>query len=317
VNDVEQILIPWSSCDIEESKSDVKYDVLISFLDEECILEINDKEVGRIELKARESMISGLLIKGKGLNILREFGEIVYYDESISNTWTKGLTGEISRQETDVVEDEYSGNGSGFLISNDGYIATNYHVISEAKEIFAVFDFEKTKAKLQAEVVSTDEVNDIAVLKVDLSDYSVSLPYSIEDGLQEVGTPIFSLGYPYADVMGSEVKYTNGTISSRTGIKGDVRYYQVSAPIQPGNSGGPCFNENGEIIGIVTMALNNEVYQNQNVNYVLKVSYLQNMINLLPRQSFVETTMKVDQKNKSSMNMVREFKQFIPVIYTK
>jgi S1-C subfamily serine protease len=96
-----------------------------------------------------------------------------------------------------------------------------------------------------------------------------------------------------------------------------VRYYQVSAPIQPGNSGGPCFNENGEIIGIVTMALNNEVYQNQNVNYVLKVSYLQNMINLLPRQSFVETTMKVDQKNKSSMNMVREFKQFIPVIYTK
>jgi antitoxin component YwqK of YwqJK toxin-antitoxin module len=317
VNDVEQILIPWSSCDIVESKSDVRYDILLSFLNEECILAINDIEVGRVELRAKESMVSGLLFKGKGLNVLREFGEIVYYDESTSRAWTKGLMGNTGEQESEAIEDEYLGNGSGFLVSNDGYIATNYHVISDANEIFAVFDFEKTKVKLKAEVISTDEVNDIALLKVDLSGYSMTLPYTIGGELQEVGSPIFSLGYPYASVMGSEVKYTNGTISARTGIKGDVRYYQVSAPIQPGNSGGPCFNEQGEVIGIVTMGLNNEVYQNQNVNYVLKVSYLQNMINLLPRQSFVETTMTVDQKNKSSMNMVRDFKQFIPVIYTK
>lgn len=78
--------------------------------------------------------------------------------------------------------------------------------------------------------------------------------------------------------MGEEIKYTQGVVSSKTGIQGDVTVYQISAPIQPGNSGGPLFNKQGNIVGITSSGLNREMFNSENVNYAIKISYLMTLI---------------------------------------
>ena len=74
--------------------------------------------------------------------------------------------------------------------------------------------------------------------------------------------------------MGDEIKLANGIISSRTGYQGDVANYQISAPIQPGNSGGPMFDSKGNVIGIVVAGVPGA----ENVGYAIKISYLKILI---------------------------------------
>lgn len=80
------------------------------------------------------------------------------------------------------------------------------------------------------------------------------------------------------DVMGEEIKFTDGKISSRTGVQGEMSTYQISVPIQPGNSGGPLFDNYGNIVGITSSGLNREKFNSENVNYAIKTSYLYNVI---------------------------------------
>lgn len=239
----------------------------------------------------------------------------LFFDEEKSTGYNQFVIAERDGKLTEKESSDFTGNGSGFLISNDGYIATNYHVIEDASFIQVDFEFEEGRKSYTASVVQVDEQNDIAILKVDLLDVNLKLPYKIEHKLQDVGSEIFTLGYPYADVMGSELKFTDGSINSRTGIQGDVRFYQVSAPIQPGNSGGPCFNANGEVIGIVSMRLNNDKYQNQNVNYVLKISYLENLIALLPEKSINYIPRVTNYKSVAAM--VKDYRNYVPIILTR
>lgn len=92
--------------------------------------------------------------------------------------------------------------------------------------------------------------------------------------MSEVGEDIFVLGYPLTTTMGDEIKLTTGIVSSRTGYQGDVSLYQISAPIQPGNSGGPLFDNQGNLIGIVSAKHTGA----ENVGYAIKASYLKNLM---------------------------------------
>lgn len=314
-NGNESVDIPWTKLNIILDKGSLNYDVLLTFLKDEMVLEINDLEVNRIPFHRSSSMQCGLFARGKGLSVIRDFGEVVYFDEESSKGYSDFAIAEREGKSTETESDGFTGNGSGFLVSNDGYIATNYHVIEGANTIQVEFDFEEGREAYKAQVVQFDKENDVAIVKVDFGDKEIELPYQIASRLQDVGSEIFTLGYPYADVMGSEIKFTDGSINSRTGIQGDIRFYQISAPIQPGNSGGPCFNANGEVIGIVTQALNNDKYQNQNVNYVLKISYLENLMALLPERSMNYTPRAIN--NKSISNMVKYYKIYVPIILTK
>jgi S1-C subfamily serine protease len=311
----ESILVQWSGLDLPKEKDKMNFDVLLSFVSNELILEINDVELNRIPFQPKEDMEYGLYFKGKGLSLIRTLGEIIYFDEETSKGYLNFALAEKEGKSLSSEESEFTGNGSGFLITNDGYIATNYHVIEDVSEINVVFDVDGEQLSYSGEVVHSDKDNDVAIIKVDLSDRKVQLPYVLASKLQEVGSSIFALGYPYADVMGSEIKYTNGAVNARTGLQGDVRFYQVSAQVQPGNSGGPCFNEKGEIIGIVSAMLDDAVYENQNVNYVLKISYLKNLMELLPSKS-TEFNPKVS-KYGSTQDMIKDYKNFVPIIYTK
>ena len=88
--------------------------------------------------------------------------------------------------------------------------------------------------------------------------------------MADVGEEVFVLGYPLTQALGNEVKLTNGIVSSRTGYQGDIATYQISAPVQPGNSGGPMFDSRGNVIGIVVAGVPGA----ENVGYAIKTSYL-------------------------------------------
>lgn len=170
-------------------------------------------------------------------------------------------------------------SGSGFAL-NQGHIVTNYHVVEEAKTILVKGIKGDFQTELRAKVVATDKVNDIAILKVDDERFKGfgTIPYKVKREMSDVGESVWALGYPMTDVMGEEVKFTDGKISSRTGIQGDMSVYQISVPIQPGNSGGALFDNNGNIVGITSSGLNREAFNSENVNYAIKTSYLYNLI---------------------------------------
>ena len=130
--------------------------------------------------------------------------------------------------------------------------------------------------KYNASIIATDKYNDLALLRINDSRFTGfgNIPYNIKTTLSDVGEEIFVLGYPLTSTMGDEIKLTTGVISSKTGFQGDVSLYQISAPIQPGNSGGPLFDNKGNLVGIV----NAKHKGAENVGYAIKTSYLKNLI---------------------------------------
>lgn len=160
-------------------------------------------------------------------------------------------------------------SGSGIALGSKVF-ATNHHVVDGATNLFIYFP--ETKAKYKAEVVTTDATNDLAIVKVTDPAFSgfPAIKYGFKKDAEDVGMGVFVLGYPLIDTMGEEIKLTTGVVSSRSGFQGNLSQYQISAPVQPGNSGGPLFNDNGELIGIVSAKHTGA----DNVSYGVKLSYL-------------------------------------------
>ena len=140
------------------------------------------------------------------------------------------------------------------------------------------------KQTYSAKVIKSDKQNDLSIIKINSSEFKpfVDLPYNFKTNILDVGSNIFTLGYPMAlSLMGTEIKFTDGKISSKTGIQDDITSYQISVPIQPGNSGGPLFDYDGNLIGITTSTINRKYDITENVNYAVKSSYLKNLIDVL------------------------------------
>ncbi len=144
--------------------------------------------------------------------------------------------------------------GTGFVITADGYIMTNYHVIESAQKngngINVLF---KDKTSYEAKIVGFDQDNDVAVLKIDASDLS---PAAIGDSDNiAVGDNVFAIGNPLGEL---DFSMTSGRVSALDrSITTDrssapINMFQFDAAINSGNSGGPVYNENGEVIGIAT-----------------------------------------------------------------
>ncbi|WP_277236237.1 serine protease [Phocaeicola salanitronis] len=166
-------------------------------------------------------------------------------------------------------------SGTGFALNN-GYIVTNYHVIENAKSISIQGIKGDFTSKYNATVIATDRYNDLAILQISDNNFNGfgAIPYKVKTSVSEVGEEVFVLGYPLTSTMGDEIKLTTGVISSKTGFQGDVSLYQISAPIQPGNSGGPLFDNKGNLIGVVSAKHKGA----ENVGYAIKTSYLKNLV---------------------------------------
>lgn len=171
-------------------------------------------------------------------------------------------------------------SGTGFALTSDGLIVTNYHVIDGASSISIKGINGDFSISYKAKVVVSDKNNDLAIIKIDdISFTSIAkIPYTFKSTSTDVGENVFVLGYPLRATMGDEIKLTNGIISSKTGFQGDITSYQISAPVQPGNSGGPLFDKTGSLIGVINAKHSGA----ENVSYAIKVSYLKNLMDLLP-----------------------------------
>ncbi len=221
--------------------------------------------------------------------------------------YADAIKAEISKRQGQEEVTDWS--GSGFALNN-GYICTNYHVIDGAKsiEIHGVQgDF---TTSYSAKVVASDKFNDLAILQIDDADFMGfgPIPYKVKTSMADVGEEIFVLGYPMTTTMGDEIKLTNGIISSRTGFQGDVSLYQISAPIQPGNSGGPLFDNYGNLIGIVSSKHKGA----ENVGYAIKASYLRNLMESSLTEDVLPTNNSVSSLPLTGkVKKVKDFVYFI------
>ena len=165
-----------------------------------------------------------------------------------------------------------------------------------------------------AEIIKEDKINDLAILKISDEDFKYfdEIPYNFSTRVADIGEEVFALGYPLTNYMGKDIKFTDGKISSKTGYDGDIANYQTTTPIQPGNSGGPLFDYNGNLIGINASRLTFE--NTQNVSYSIKSSYLKNLIDVLPIQINLPSNKDIqDLKLTEKIKIVSDFVVLIKV----
>jgi len=225
----------------------------------------------------------------------------------------------ITKNPNSTSSSEARVSGSGFLISTGGLVITNFHVIEGSDKIDILFpDKNITKT---ASLVLKDKNNDIAVLKVEEFNYNdifnANIPYSFVDiNSVNVGQEVYTLGFPLGSIMGSNARLSTGRINSLYGIQDDPRLFQIGNPLQPGNSGGPLFNNNGKLVGIVVSSLNAKYfYENlgiipQNVNFAIKVSYLKNLIGMTADSEEI-VNRESSMKNLSMEEQVEKLNPFI------
>lgn len=215
--------------------------------------------------------------------------------------------------------DGWKGNGSGFFLNPKGYIATNYHVVEGTTALQANFTRNGKTESYPATVVVTDPQNDLAIIKIDEKSFdgNSALPYGLMTRTKDTGSEVFAMGYPMADVMGSEVKFTDGKISSKSGIGGDVRVYQISVPIQPGNSGGPLFDMGGNVVGITSSGLNRDYFKSENVNYAIKASYLKNLMEACPEEIILEERVETPVSSATLTDRIKQYEGYVVLILTK
>ena len=206
--------------------------------------------------------------------------------------------------------------GSGFLVNDEGYILTNFHVVEDARKILVSGIDGDFKTSFEALLIASDRLLDIAVLKIEskLVKFSVP-PYAFSHSEEvKVGETVGAFGYPIANALGYELKVTDGIVNSTTGFKNSISTLQFSAPVQPGNSGGPLINSKGEIIGLVSSKISSSA--TESISYALKANYIKFF---LTQASNITFTKPSSQKmpNASLVEIVDRVKDFIFIIQTE
>lgn len=135
--------------------------------------------------------------------------------------------------------------GSAFALNNNGYIVTSLHMVNGADSIFIR---NSSTERALARLIVTDPRLDLAILKVvDTNVFKAwQVPFALRDRTTDVGEKVFTLGYPRKDMV-----YGEGSLSSTSGYSNDTTMYQISIPVNPGNSGGPLLDDNGNIVGVI------------------------------------------------------------------
>lgn len=166
-------------------------------------------------------------------------------------------------------------NGTGFLIDTKGLMITNAHVVKNSKNIVV----QNNKGEqFKAFVVKLDVNRDLAILKIDDDRFRLTqnLPYGLSKTSSDIAEPIFTLGYPR-----DEIVYSEGYLSAKTGYNGDTLSCQIGIAANPGNSGGPVFDRNGEVIGI----LSTKEMQAEGVVFAIQSKYILQVLDELKKDS--------------------------------
>lgn len=173
---------------------------------------------------------------------------------------------------------QLKGSGTGSVISPAGFILTAAHVVEDSGYLEVVTQ----EGRFPASVLSLDATNDVALIKVERT-FSNTIPLG-RSGEVRLGASVSTIGFPNIDIQGLSPKVTKGLISGENGFQNDVRLWQISVPVQPGNSGGPLLDEKGRVVGMVVSQLNCHQAMEatgsipQNVNYAIKASYFEPLL---------------------------------------
>ncbi len=178
--------------------------------------------------------------------------------------------------------------GSGFFITSDGYFITCFHVVVNSGKI----TLRNLKGEtFDARAIAVDRSNDLALLKAEVSGGVRFKPLPLAaSGEVRRGAAIVTMGFPNITLQGIEPKVTDGIINSFSGANNDARVFQISAPIQTGNSGGPLITMDGNVIGVVASKLDAQAIARQtgdipqNVNYAIKSQYVHDMLDKVAAQ---------------------------------
>lgn len=166
-----------------------------------------------------------------------------------------------------------------------GYAVTNHHVVEGKQQVKLV---DRSGEEITANVIASDQAHDIAFLRVSNPDrLPPALPFSRQGAA--LGASVFTIGFPRIDIMGKTPKLSQGIISGVNGLRDDPTSYQISVPIQPGNSGGPLLNMRGEVVGMITAMLGSVTGESgdaqpiPNINYALKVDVIEQFLDQVPQ----------------------------------
>lgn len=228
----------------------------------------NTEQIGNVQLMSREVA----KIKSSQSNLIRKLNS----------------TANIPK---DVKPANYG--GTGFALTATGYILTNLHVIDGAESI-TVLDNKGNAYK--ARVFRSDSQYDLAIIKIEDEKFSplASLPYRLKQNGVGMGEEVYTLGFPKDDSV-----FDQGYVSSKTGYNGDSTQYQVSIPVNPGNSGGPLLDQKGNIIGVISAKQS----QVDGATFAVKAKYIQETLNTIPSDSLGKKP--VFNKRNSLQNLSR------------
>lgn len=171
--------------------------------------------------------------------------------------------------------------GSGFIISPQGHVLTCAHVVENSPNATIWVEGKRYPCR----VLAADTNLDLAVLQVD-GEHQLFRPLRFNSGTNySLGQDVFVLGFPLAEVLGTSPRLNKGLVSATVGMGDDPKYFQFSAPVQPGNSGGPLLNSQSEVVGVAASTLNPmKVLMRsggdlpQNVNFAIKLSFVREFL---------------------------------------
>ncbi|QDA59888.1 trypsin-like peptidase domain-containing protein [Hymenobacter jejuensis] len=202
-----------------------------------------------------------------GYQVLRREVERIKRNQQAMNRAINHIDGPKSPEELNP--GKFS--GTGFALTSDGYLVTSYHVIQGADSVLIE---SRDRQHYHAEPVFSDVAHDLAILRIKDKDFNGfgRLPYTFKRGLSDLGEKVYTLGYPREDLV-----YNDGSLSARSGFEGDTAFYQISIPVNPGNSGGPLLDDRGNLIGIIS----GKQMDAQSAAFATKSSYLMRLVDSL------------------------------------
>jgi serine protease Do len=216
------------------------------------------------------------------------------------NALIKNINGQPPKGPTDP--GQYG--GTGFALSSNGYVITNYHVIRGADSVYVQNSHgEAYKVK----PIYIDPAYDIAVLQITDPDFKLaSLPYTFRKSASDVGQDVYTIGFPRDDQV-----YGEGYVSSRNGYAGDTIAYQVSIPVNPGNSGGPLLDSKGNVIGII----NGKQTFAEGATFAIKSTYILQSVGAIPSDSLEEKLILNKRNTLAGLNRREQIKKLEPYIF--
>ncbi|MES2732067.1 MAG: serine protease [Bacteroidota bacterium] len=204
---------------------------------------------------------------------------------------------------------------TGFVVSANGYLVTDYHVIEGADSLFIESRLESSRTsrpdkvqRYKVKEVYSDPASDLAILKIVDTSFVpfTQLPYSFKAIESDLGESVYTLAFPREDMV-----YGEGSISSQTGFEGDTTAYQISIPVNPGNSGGPLLDDKGHLIGIIK----GKSMAEDGAAFAVKSKHLLKLIRSIPRDSLPEPLILPMANRMKKLKRPEQIKQIQGLVF--